>query len=112
MPIVKKGKILALKIKILLGRHFGSASIKAAYAKNAGINIERIPKDRENSRTGKAGKNPNPNNVEISDKVMNMLQSPKTIAEPIAIVRILKRFSVVNLRLKLAKNDNDYTPFL
>jgi len=71
-----------------------------------------MPKDRENKRIGKAGKKLNPNNVEIRDKPISTLQIPRMIADPIAIVLILKLKSVLNLRIKFLKNCKDYSPLL
>jgi len=65
-----------------------------------GINIERIPKEREKKLPGTCGKKPTPNRAENRENINNILQSPKKTAEKTAMVRNLKLKSVENLCLK------------
>ena len=87
---VKNGKMMPPKIKILSGLQRGSASIKAAYAKYAGIKSERIPKARTKNIPGAAGKILIPNKAENRDKNKQMLKIPRKITKKTAIDLNLK----------------------
>jgi hypothetical protein len=74
--------------------------MKAAKAKCAGINRERIPKEREKNPPNAPENPPTPNNVENREKIIKMLQIPRTAANVIAMVRNLKYKSEISLVLK------------
>jgi len=102
---VKNGTIIPLRKNILSGRHFGSARMKAAKAKWAGIRRESIPKECAKNLPAADGKSPIPKRALNSENPRKILQSPKITAITTVIVRCLKGKSDVNLCLKSAKND-------